>query len=526
MQQRLELLSQPQHQGLLAGMVHGVEKESLRVGANGQLALTPHPKTLGSALTHPAITTDFSEALLEFITPPVNDHRDTLQTLEQMHRYTCRQIGDELLWVNSMPCALGADADIPEARYGTSNVGKMKRVYRIGLGHRYGRRMQTIAGIHYNFSLPDSLWQLLQQTESRSCSLQDYKTGGYLALIRNFRRYYWLLMYLFGASPAVCNSFAGGRQHNLQAIDSDRHSLYAPGATSLRMGDLGYQSKAQDSLVVCYNSIENYITTLRSALTEPYPDYQQAGLKGRDGSYRQLNTNLLQIENEFYSPIRPKRVAASGEPPVLALWQRGIEYIEVRCLDLNPYLPVGVDSRQMKLLDCFLVMCLLKESPPAHTAEYCDSLENQRRLVYRGRDPGLTLRNDGEEMPIRQWSRELFDHMAPVAGLLDSAFGNGEYSAALKHFEQSIDAPQRTPSARLLEEIHNGTGSYFQTALQHARQQREYFMDSPIDPALEQQLRAQAAASLEQQREIEQSERVSFDQFLADYYRGYDFELQ
>ena len=525
LQQRLELLSQPQHQSLLTGIRHGVEKESLRVTPDGQLAPTPHPQTLGSALTHPAITTDFSEALLEFITTPSHSHRQTLQTLEGLHRYTYRQIGDELLWVNSMPCVLGTDSDIPEARYGNSNIGKMKRVYRIGLGYRYGRLMQTIAGIHYNFSLPDKLWQLLQQAECRSCSLQQYKTDGYLALIRNFRRYYWLLMYLFGASPAVCRSFVRGRKHNLQAINGDQHSLFTPEATSLRMGDLGYQSKAQDSLVVCYNTIENYITTLRSALTEPYPAYQQAGLKDSDGNYRQLNTHLLQIENEFYSPIRPKRTIASGEAPVHALWERGIEYIEVRCLDLNPYLPVGLDARQMCLLDVFLMMCLLKESPAADSDEYNDSLENQRRLVYRGRHPELTLRHNGVELPIQQWSRQLFDDMSPVAKQLDSAFGSTDYSDALHHFQRCIDAPELTPSARLLEEIRNSGDTYFHSALKHARQHREYFMDTPLDPVLEEQLRDQAMVSVAKQQQIEQADQLSFDAFLANYYRGYDFEL-
>ena len=522
-QQRLALLSQPDNQALLTGLRHGVEKESLRVTPQGQLAMTPHPATLGSALTHPSITTDFSEALLEFITEPVASHQATINTLEELHRYTYRQIGDELLWVNSMPCVLGADENIPEARYGSSNVGTMKRTYRIGLGHRYGRLMQTIAGIHYNFSLPDSLWQLLQKNECSNCSLQDYKTDGYLALIRNFRRNYWLLMYLFGASPAVCRSFVKGREHNLQPIKGDEHSLHTPAAASLRMGDLGYQSSAQDSLVVCYNNIDNYISTLCGALTEPYPDYQKAGLKDSDGNYRQLNTHMLQIENEFYSSIRPKRTAASGEPPVHALWQRGIEYIEVRSLDLNPLLPVGLDVRQMQFVDTFLMMCLLTPSPASHTDEYNDILENQRRLVYRGRDPELFLRRNGGETPIQQWSQQLFADMAPVAQLLDNAFGSSDYSDAVNHFQTYIGNPELTPSAQLLDEIHTTGDTYFRRAMTHAQQHRDYFMDSPIDPAIEEQLQAQAATSLEKQRQIEQADDISFDEFLDNYYRGYDF---
>ena len=422
-----------------------------------------------------------------------------------------------------MPCVLGADKDIPEARYGSSNVGTMKRTYRIGLGHRYGRLMQTIAGIHYNFSLPDSLWELLRKNECSNCSLQDYKTDGYLALIRNFRRNYWLLMYLFGASPAVCRSFVKGRQHNLQAIGNDEHSLHTPNATSLRMGDLGYQSSAQDSLVVCYNNLDNYITTLCDALTQPYPAYQQAGLKDGDGNYRQLNTHMLQIENEFYSSIRPKRTAASGEPPVHALWQRGIEYIEVRCLDLNPLLPVGLDTQQMRLVDTFLMMCLLTPSPDSHTDEYSSILENQRRLVYFGRDPLLSLQRDGEEVPIQRWSEQLFADMAPIAQLLDDAFGSSNYSNAVNHFQTYIGNPALTPSAQLINDIHHTGDTYFRRALKQAQQHRDYFMDSPVDPTIEEQLQHQAVASLEKQRQIEQADKVSFDEFLTSYYRGYDF---
>ncbi|UTW46683.1 glutamate--cysteine ligase [bacterium SCSIO 12696] len=525
MQQRLALLKQPGRQKLLAGIRHGVEKESLRVTPDGQLALTPHPQGLGSALAHPSITTDFSEALLEFITEPSDSHQQTINYLEQLHRYTYRQIGDELLWANSMPCVLGADEDIPEARYGSSNVGTMKQVYRIGLGHRYGRLMQTIAGIHYNFSLPDSLWELLQQEDQHNGSLTDYKTEGYLGLIRNFRRYFWLLMYLFGASPAVCRSFAKNRNHQLSPIGTDHHSLHSPQATSLRMGDLGYQSSAQDELVVCYNTLDQYITTLRSALSKPYPDYEQAGLKNPDGSYRQLNTHLLQIENEFYSPIRPKRTTHSGEPPVRALWERGIEYIEVRCLDLNPLLPVGIDARQMRFVDTFLVMCLLNDSPTTYTVEYYGILENQRRMVYRGRDPELTLLRNEVEVPLQQWGQELFAAMAPVAKLLDNSHGGTDYSEALTHFARQLNQPELTLSAGILADIEGNQSSYFRRALAHSRQHREYFMDSPLDPAVEEQLQQQAQDSLAKQRDIEAADNITFEEFLANYYRGCDFSL-
>ena len=305
LESRLTLLTDAD-KSLLSNIVRGIEKESLRVEPNGQLAVTPHPSALGSALTHPSITTDYSEALLEFITAPSASIDQVISELEEIHRYTYENIDDELLWVNSMPCQLGEDSSIPVGEYGTSNTGRMKTVYRLGLGQRYGRLMQTIAGIHYNFSVPDSLWRELQADEGNQQSLQDYKTDGYFALIRNFRRYFWLLLYLFGAAPAVCKSFVRNREHDLVPVGNDSHSLHKPFATSLRMGNLGYQSDAQSSLIVCYNDIAQYTRTLKGALETPYKPYEHLGLKDSQGNYQQLTTNLLQIENEFYSPIRPK----------------------------------------------------------------------------------------------------------------------------------------------------------------------------------------------------------------------------
>ena len=306
----------------LTSLRRGIEKESLRVRPDGSLATTPHPARLGSALTHPHITTDFSESQVELITGVHSNADACLTELTEIHQVVYRAIGDELLWGASMPCRLPADDAIPIGRYGNSNVGRAKSVYRMGLSHRYGRRMQTISGIHYNFSLPGQL-----------------SNEAYFALIRNFRRHSWLLLYLFGASPAVCASFVADREHELERLSGD--TLYLPHATSLRMGRLGYQSDAQSSLAVSYNSLESYGASLQEALTKPYPAYEAIGIRDGD-DYRQLATSLLQIENEFYGTIRPKRVIRPGERPLHALRDRGVEYVEVRLMDLDPFQPVGI----------------------------------------------------------------------------------------------------------------------------------------------------------------------------------------
>ncbi|MET0350888.1 MAG: glutamate--cysteine ligase, partial [Rhizobacter sp.] len=288
----------------IAAMRRGVEKESLRALPQGGLALTPHPEALGSALTNPNITTDFSESQIELVTGVHPDADACVDELTRVHQFVYSAIGDEMLWASSMPCGLPVDETIPIGRYGASNVGKSKSVYRMGLGHRYGRRMQTISGIHYNWSMP------------------GISSDGYFSLIRNFRRHSFLLLYLFGASPAVCSSFVDGREHELQ--DLSGQSLYMPYGTSLRMGRLGYQSDAQSSLAVSYNGLEGYAASLQDALTRPYAAYEAIGVRNPAGEYNQLATSLLQIENEFYGTIRPKRVIYPGERPLHALRERGV----------------------------------------------------------------------------------------------------------------------------------------------------------------------------------------------------------
>lgn len=514
---KLALLRGTDKAPLLTGITRGIEKESLRVQVNGKLATTAHPTALGSALTHPSITTDYSEALLEFITAPSSSISQVLSELEEIHRFTYQHIGDELLWVSSMPCQLGDDSSIPLAEYGTSNIGIMKNVYRVGLGNRYGRLMQTIAGIHYNFSVPDELWLELQAASGSSLSLQDYKTAGYFGLIRNFRRYSWLLLYLFGSAPAVCKSFVRGRQHQLVPVGTDNHSLHTPYATSLRMGDLGYQSDAQSSLVVCYNSLEQYIKTLREALEQPYPAYDDIGLKDASGNYKQLNTHLLQIENEFYSAIRPKRTAASGETPLHALEKGGVEYVEVRCVDLNPLAAAGIDEQTIRFLDTFLMYCLLQDSPETDNQEYARIPQNNSRTVYNGRDPEVSLLRDDTEVGLRDWGREILADMAPIAKLLGSANETNAYTEVLADMVLRIEDDSSTPAATLLREMTDNNESYYGMAMRKACEQRDHFLERPPSAETIAKYQKLAQQSIQQQADIETSDELSFDEFLAHY---------
>lgn len=516
---RLALFNNAKNIKLLRGIVRGIEKESLRVSPSGHIATTAHPKTLGSALTHPSITTDYSEALLEFITAPSCSIEQVLSELHDMHCFTYHQINEELLWASSMPCQLGADDKIPVAEYGNSNIGIMKRVYRLGLGHRYGRAMQTIAGIHYNFSVPDELWLELQRQQQNTQTLRDFKSDGYFHLIRNFRRYAWLLLYLLGSAPAVCRSFVTNRNHSLSPVGQDTHSLYQPYATSLRMGDLGYQSQAQSSVDISYNGLEQYVKSLRNALAEPYQAYDDIGLKDEQGNYKQLNTHLLQIENEFYSAIRPKRTTTSGDTPLQALERQGVEYIEVRCIDVNPLLAHGIDAKTIRFLDTFLLFCLLSDSPQTSNSESLDLSENMLRTVYRGRDPELKLRRRHSEISLRDWGAELLLQMQPVAEQLDAAHNSSnQYLCALLTMQSAINDSSFTPSASMLKEMQDNNETYYRMAMRKAQEHRDFFLKTKLDKAVSEHYSELATLSHKQQAAQENNDQLSFDKFLSNYW--------
>lgn len=497
---------------VLRGIRRGFEKECLRVDANGTLAQTPHPQALGSKLTHPWITTDYSEALLEFITPPSADLDEPLRFLRDIHRFVVPALGDERMWASSMPCVIGADSAIPLADYGSSHRAKMKRVYREGLGLRYGRHMQAIAGVHYNWSLPDEFWSALYQSCDADGNRQDFISARYFGLIRNFLRYGWLVPYLFGASPAICESFLQGRKSNLQPLVPG--TLYGQHATCLRMSDLGYQNSAQSNLNVNFNSLAEYTQALETAIRTPDPYYQELGV--RDGDHwKQLNANLLQIENEFYAPMRPKRV--SPDRPAKGLRQQGVEYIEMRLFDLNPMVDIGITPEQGLFVDVLLLMCLFRDSPPISAREQGENDENKRRIVTRGRQSDLHLLVHNREQAFRPLAHELFDDMAPFAEMLDTAYGGTRHSSTMHLLRQRIDNPDLTPSAQVLEaaRAHGGFFKYTMFASDHHKQS---LLAQPLDAATQTLFEEQARDSLRAQRTVEEQDRGSFEEFVAAYY--------
>jgi len=509
--QRLRMLPRE----VLTGIRRGVEKESLRVRPDGMLADTPHPAGLGAALTHPHITTDFSESQLELITGIHADVDACLAELTEIHQIVYQHVGDELLWCTSMPCGLPADDDIPLGRYGKSNLGRAKTIYRNGLAHRYGRRMQTISGVHYNFSMPEAAWPILQQADASSGPVIAYQANAYFHLIRNFRRHSWLLLYLFGASPTVCRSFVAGRVHALQELKAG--TLFLPGATSLRMGPLGYQSDAQRSLAVSFNSLRSYAESLNRALTTSYPPYEAIGLRDGD-KYRQLGTTLLQIENEFYGTIRPKPRFRSGERPLHALGERGVEYIEVRCMDNDPFSAIGIAADTVRFLDVFLLHCLLSDSPADTPEEIVAISRNQHDVAQRGRDPGVRLERRGEKLALADWGSELLVACEPIAAALDAAHGSSAYRDGLSAAATALRDSSETRSARMLREIEQAHDkSYVAFALAQSLQHWRSLKDLPFAADANVRYTRMAEDSLAAQRRIEAADSVPFETYRQQY---------
>ena len=506
--------------GLLNKRLIGVEKESLRVSPEGGISQLAHPVSLGAALTNPYITTDYSEALLEFITPPSQHIESVLEFLRDSQAYVYQKLqNDEILWATSMPCVVAGDKSIPIADYGRSNAGQMKSIYRLGLGHRYGRVMQVIAGVHFNYSLPQAFWpvykDILQETEQ---SLSDFQSDQYFAMLRNLQRYGWLIPYLFGASPAVCKSFLGGAETNLQ--DFDENTYYEPYATSLRMGDIGYQNNKENERGVkaCYRNLDSYIKTLQCAIETPYEDYEKIGIKV-DGKYKQLNANLLQIENEYYSTVRPKQILQGNEKPIMALQRRGVQYVELRSLDVNAFDPLGINETQLRFIEVFMLFCLLAEGEQICFSEREEIDKNELDVAHKGRDPELKLSRNSSPVLLKNWAKDLLSGMQSVAELLDRDKDATPYQNALNLQMEKVLHSDLTPSARMLDEMRETKEGFYYFAKRMSQKHNQYFTKLKLSREKEAFFDKAAADSLFKQASIEAADKQSLDDYLTDYFK-------
>lgn len=502
---------------LVAGMRRGLEKEGLRMQPDGYSARTFHPAKLGSKLTHPYITTDYSENLLELITEPFDSIKGALDMLRDLHVLVHRSLENgELMWPLSMPCMTSdTDSDIPLADYGSSNVGRLKTLYRSGLGVRYGRKMQTIAGLHYNLSIGDDLFAAWAKADG-AADFDAFKNDKYLALIRNFKRLTPLVLYLLGASPSVCGTFISGRTHSLIPLAGGGCSYHQPFGTSLRMGKLGYTNSVQEDLDIRYNDLDEYIAGLRAAIGTPFADFEAIGVDDENGEPIQINNHILQIENEYYSPIRPKQTARSGETPTDALKARGIAYVEFRAIDLDPYSDIGIRPSTACFLEILALYCLLSDSPLLLPAEEKIISENIDITVNHGRKADIQIHCGDQSVKLHHWICEHLTAMQPIADALDAHHGGNDYRHALTIMQGRATDARFTPSAQIIDDSAR-LGGTWALGKELAQKHQRALLAHALSVDDEAKFADIAARSIAEQSELEAADTVPFYEYIQQY---------
>lgn len=470
-----ELFLKDEKSGMLSEGNFGIERESQRVNLLGDLALTPHPAVFGDKAENPRITTDFSESQIEMITPPLKSVEEVYNSLNEIRLEVENGINGELLWPLSMPPRLPDEDRIPIARFPDSEEGRDIEAYRNGLALRYGKKMQMISGIHYNFSLSEKLVDFLYEQFGENKEKRTFIDEMYFALTRNFLRYRWLLIYLFGASPSSDSTYDSVISKELKVIEKCCPDCcgriihdYDQYAVSLRVSRFGYSNTHQRKHTVHFNSLEEYIHKLRKMMATVNKKYLLLGLN-RNGTKIQLNGNVLQKESEFYSSIRVKQSTSKGETQLEALEKRGVKYIEVRILDLNPFEKLGISLQQMVFLQVFLLFCLFEQSDSI-AAEELEKINSNHHLVSLfGRKKDLMLhRYDEGSISLKDFGVQVFDKLRHVAELMDKNAKNSKYKDSVENEYQKLFDMSLLPSDRIRREMKEKNESFLEFGIRYA----------------------------------------------------------
>lgn len=471
----IKIFSKEDKSKLLLQGNFGIELESQRITLSGDLALTPHPSVFGDKVENHRITTDFSESQIEMITPPYKSVEEVYNSLKAIRNEVTKGIPkDELLWPLSMPPKLPNEDLIPIAKFSDSEEGRDREAYRNGLAVRYGKKMQMISGIHYNFSFSEGMIDYFYMQFGKGEEKPAFINEMYLAQARNFLRYRWILIYLFGASPSCDSSYysvmAKERKEIQQCCpdccgiieDLNQH------ATSLRVGRFGYSSTLQRKYNVLFNSLEEYVGKLEEMMATVSSEYSKLGII-KNGSKIQLNGNILQKESEFYSSIRLKQVANKEETQLAALSKRGIEYIEIRILDLNPFEIVGISTSQLRFLHVFMIFCLFQESALVTQDEFEEINSNHNVVALFGRKKNLTLRkyNKGT-IDLREFGEEIFEKLIPIAELMNKGSVDGKYLYSVEKERKKLMDLSLLPSERMHREMKKRSESFLKFGIRQA----------------------------------------------------------
>ncbi|MDZ4727071.1 MAG: glutamate--cysteine ligase [Leptospira sp.] len=479
---------------------HGLEREALRIDSKGMLSKNDHPQSLGSSLTHPFIKTDFAEPQIEYATNPHKNMEDTLNELLNLHSFTFKKLEGETLWPFSMPSPLPIEEKIPVGKYGTSKEGRKKTIYRKGLGHRYGKNMQTISGVHYNMSFDKCLLSTVSEIRYKKPLEKFSQSEIYFDTIRNFNRISPVLMYLFGASSIIDESFI---ENHSGLKGYGKKTLNAPYATTLRLSNIGYTSKVQAKVPISVNSLKEYSYSMCAAVSKPYSEYKKYNLKAEE----QLNDHYLQIENEYYSLVRPKQVPEGEERVIDALTERGVEYLEIRLLDVNPFSPIGVDETQLRFVHLFLIYCLLAESPKADKVEMSIWRKNQEKMTWLGRNSRTKMTVFGKDWSVSDLVHQILVELQPIADLLDGNDAeNGKYTKAWDAQWEKWNDPSLLGSTQSEIDLMINKMSFHEFGLNLSKSHSKYLKDLQLSPKIMSYYESLATKSLLDQKTLESNE--------------------
>ncbi|WP_067840953.1 glutamate--cysteine ligase [Amphibacillus sediminis] len=404
----------------------GIERETQRIDQNGQIALTDHPKIFGDKIENSQITVDFAENQLEFVTKVHTKTDSLLDELDRIHNLANEGIGSELMWPLSMPPRLPDEKMIRIAQFDQSETGNEKEIYRRGLALRYGKPIQMISGIHYNFSLGTSLTKILSGNLSEGLSGQNAINALYMRLARNFMKHRWLLIYLFGASPIADSSYDEVLKKELSKIGAnmeqfnEEKSMFHDYATSLRVSRFGYSTEITEQFPISYHDLSSYVKGMEQLLTTKHDRYVKLGTHINDHQV-QLNTNVIQNESEFYAPIRLKRMGLNHETQTEALKRAGIQYVEVRLLDINPFEKLGINKQQLDFMHLFMLYCLLEDDQPLSNQALQLAKINHHLVAILGRLSRLKLYDShGKRILLQNLANQIFNKLADLARLIDN----------------------------------------------------------------------------------------------------------
>lgn len=502
--------------------VCGIERETMRIDQQGLIASTAHPKSLGLAFTNQYITTDFAESLIELVSPTFTDSADLMRWLRGLHSFVAQNIGDELLWPASMPPVLPDADNFTIANYGESHQGRIKNIYRRGLSLRYGRRMQTIAGIHLNLSFSKTFLEYYNAINARD----DCNNTIYFHLLRNYIRNSWLINYLFGSSPAADESFFNKQPLPNFLVKHGNSSYYHPHSTCLRMGRLGYNNRKHSDLRICFNSLDEYINAVKKLTAKPDDEYVAMGVKDASGSWQQLNTNVLQIENEYYASVRPKAVRNHEQKTIDALQENGTEYLEIRNLDLDPFSSCGIDEEQIRFMQMFSLYLSLIPSPPisAEECQYIRRLEDEIIMNNLQQDQEFKSLG-GAAFNLADHTEEMLNDMEALAELLDGLGdigGSGStsdtpYAYALKKQRAIVEGQTDLPALRQMKLMQNDKQSFVELMLSLATEHKNHLVqEQQADINNEMAQEAQRSIT-EGQQILEGQQDVPLDEFISNY---------